>query len=75
VLWLLRCPGELAAMEEFNRTTQLVSLTGTDWASEFRPYRVALWLKRLFDLYCFDDPKMKCLRPDKFGDSTSPYHK
>jgi hypothetical protein len=54
-----RCAGELAAVEEFNRNNPSRQFDRADWVSEFRPYREALWLKRLFDLYCFDHPKMK----------------
>jgi hypothetical protein len=55
-----RCTGELAAVAEFNRNNPTRQFDRADWVSEFRPYREALWLKRLFDLYCFDHPKMKC---------------
>jgi hypothetical protein len=55
-----RCAGELAAVAEFNRNNPTRQFDRADWVSEFRPYREALWLKRLFDLYCFDHPKMKC---------------
>ncbi len=55
-----RCTGELAAMEVFNRNNPTRQFDRADWMSEFRPYREALWLRRVFDLYCFDHPKMKC---------------
>lgn len=54
-----RCAGELAAVEEFNRNNPTRQFDRADWVGEFRPYREALWLKRLFDLYCFDHPKMR----------------
>lgn len=55
-----RCAGELAAVAEFNRDNPSRQFDRADWVSEFRPYKEALWLKRLFDLYCLDHPKMKC---------------
>jgi hypothetical protein len=55
-----RCAGELAAIEEFNRDNSARQFDRADWVGEFRPFREALWLKRLFDLYCFDHPKMGC---------------
>ena len=55
-----RCAGELAAVEEFNRNNSTRQFDRADWVSEFRPYRDALWLQRLFDLYSFDHAKMKC---------------
>lgn len=58
-----RCVGELAAIEEFNRNNATRQFDRADWFGEFRAYREALWLKRLFDLYCFDHPKMRCSRP------------
>ena len=58
-----RCVGELAALVEFNRNNALRQFDRADWVSEFRPYKEALWLRRLFDLYCFDHLKMKSQRP------------
>lgn len=58
-----RCAGELAAIEEFNRNNPTRQFDRADWVGEFRPYREALWLKRLFDLYCFDHQKMRCFHP------------
>jgi hypothetical protein len=55
-----RCTGELAAVEEFNRRSRTRQFDRADWVSEFRPYREALWLRRLFDFYCFDHLKMQC---------------
>jgi len=55
-----RCAGELAAVAEFNKNNLSRQFDRADWVGEYRPYKEALWLKRLFDLYCFDHPKMKC---------------
>lgn len=55
-----RCSGELAAVADFNRGNRARQFDRADWISEFRPYKEALWLKRMFDLYCFDHPKMNC---------------
>ena len=55
-----RCAGELAAVVEFNRNNRTRQFDRADWIAEFRPYREALWLRRLFDLYSFDHPRMQC---------------
>jgi hypothetical protein len=55
-----RCVGELAALADFNRDHPSRKFDRADWIGEFRPYKEALWLKRMFDFYCFDHLKMKC---------------
>jgi hypothetical protein len=54
-----RCTGELAAVEDFNRGTLFRRFDRADWISERRPYKDSLWLKRMYDFYCFDHPKMQ----------------
>ena len=54
-----RCAGELAAISEFNAKHPYRQFDRADWVGEFRPFGEALWLKRLFDLYCFDHQKMQ----------------
>jgi len=53
-----RCTGEFAAAQEFNSVcANRRFIDAAEWIALQRPFR-PLWLKRMFDLYCFDHPKM-----------------
>jgi hypothetical protein len=62
-----RCVGELMALAEFNQNNAFRQFDRVDWVSEFRPYKESLWLRRVFDLYCFGHLKKANVRGRSAG--------